>query len=305
MLLRRWLFWPKGQGVRIRRLRNCSRLYFSRRPHRSTWRRPPISLARLSEFGLKAADSTHVVDLLAKTAATTKTDLGEMSAAFGKVAPDAKAAGVSIEQTAALFGALSDQGIRGKKATSDLTAIFQEMANPTSKLREQLLALGLSGDSLSTVLHKLSGNSAETQRIVEALGTKGGSAFRALVSAAPDVERLNKILGESGGAAQSAADKFDRELGGAFTNFKNSFIDATKALAEPLLKPLAEHLRLCGRFASLDETQRVAGRQAQAVSGKAEGAQHGLARQTSGLAHHQRTLRNGATALTDFGWLVE
>jgi TP901 family phage tail tape measure protein len=194
----------------------------------------------LAEFGLQATDSQRVIDLFAKTASVSKSDLADLSDSFGKIAPDAKAAGASIEETAALLAALADNGVRGKKATADLQQVFQQLADTSSPLSKKLFDLGLNGQDLSTVLQKLSGNSQLAESVFRALGTTGSSALRALVSAAPDLQRVSGLIKDNAGAAQTLADTLDKELGGAFEQFKAAFNDAAREFSEPLLKPLAE-----------------------------------------------------------------
>jgi TP901 family phage tail tape measure protein len=210
----------------------------------------------IAEFGLQADDAQKVVDVLSTIATTTKSDLGELSDGLGKIAPDAKAAGESIQQTAALFGALSDNGIRGRKAVGDLQTIFQQFNDPASKLNETLLGLGLSGQSFNQVIAALAGNSDGTRRAVEALGDKGGSALRALISSNPDIQRLNAALLSSSGAAQNAADKYGNTLTGAFNHFKDVFVDLGESLTKPLLEPLAKQFNLAAT-ALQDFTKRA------------------------------------------------
>jgi TP901 family phage tail tape measure protein len=251
----------------------------------------------IAEFGLEAADSTRVTDILAKTASLAKTDLNDLSTGFAKVAPDAKAAGVTIEQTAALFAALADNGIRGKKATSDLSQTFIEFANPASKLNQVLLGLHLDGLSLVDVLAKLSTNGEGTTRVVEALGGKAGSAFRALAASVPDLQRLNGELANSQGAAQGAADKFGNELPGAFTRFKKTVDDLASALVAPILEPLASGFNKLAKVVDdFSKTENFA-KIKKAVLDFVNGAIEGITRFVESLG---TSLDTSTTSIADF-----
>ncbi|MSE18980.1 phage tail tape measure protein, partial [Pantoea agglomerans] len=67
----------------------------------------------LNGFGLEAKDSAHVADVFARAAADTNAEASDMGEALKMVAPQAHGAGLSLEETAAAIGVLSDAGIKG------------------------------------------------------------------------------------------------------------------------------------------------------------------------------------------------
>ena len=97
----------------------------------------------LSGFGLKAEETARVVDVMTATITNANTDIPEMGEAMKYVAPQAKALGVSLEETAAAIGILSNAGIKGTMAGTGLSAMLVRLAAPTGRAREAMDALGI------------------------------------------------------------------------------------------------------------------------------------------------------------------
>ena len=70
----------------------------------------------LTAFNLKASDSTHFADVLARASANANTNVSKMGQTFQYVAPVAGAMGYSIEDTALAIGLMANAGIKGEKA---------------------------------------------------------------------------------------------------------------------------------------------------------------------------------------------
>ena len=69
-----------------------------------------IAAAAINGFGLEASDVGHVADVLAESAARTNASVSSLGYSFKYVAPYSAALGVTIEETAAAIGILSDAG---------------------------------------------------------------------------------------------------------------------------------------------------------------------------------------------------
>ncbi len=69
----------------------------------------------LRGFGLEADQAGHVADVFARAAADTNAEVADMGEAMKYIAPVAKAMGLSIEETAAAVGIMSDAGVKGLK----------------------------------------------------------------------------------------------------------------------------------------------------------------------------------------------
>ena len=67
----------------------------------------------INAFGLEMSDTGHVADVFAKTAADTNSEIEDLGDALTYAAPVASALGISIEETAAAIGVMSDAGVKG------------------------------------------------------------------------------------------------------------------------------------------------------------------------------------------------
>lgn len=101
-----------------------------------------ISSNILSGFSLKAEQMGRVSDVLAKTFTSSNTDLLQLGDAMKYVAPIASAAGVSLEQTAAMVGLLGNVGIQGSQAGTALRASMIRLVKPPKMARAALAELG-------------------------------------------------------------------------------------------------------------------------------------------------------------------
>ena len=102
-----------------------------------------ISSDILSAFGLKAEQMTRVADVLALTCATANTNMELLGDTMKYVAPVARMAGLSLEETAAMAGLLGNVGIKGSQAGTTLKAMLNKMAAPTKEAQALFQKLGV------------------------------------------------------------------------------------------------------------------------------------------------------------------
>ena len=89
-------------------------------------------------FGLAASEAERVGDVLAKTAATSNTDIQGLGYAMAYAAPLSNAFGVSLEQTAAAIGLFSNNGIKGSAAGTAFRQALVQLHKETPKGRKAL-----------------------------------------------------------------------------------------------------------------------------------------------------------------------
>ena len=89
---------------------------------------------QLASFRLETTETERVVDVLAKTATSSRTTVAELGPAFRQVAPLAAGLGIEIEQTAAIIGTLRSGGLIPEQAGTafrNILAILQEDPTPS------------------------------------------------------------------------------------------------------------------------------------------------------------------------------
>lgn len=102
-----------------------------------------ITGTMLKNFGMEAKDAGHVADVLAKTANETNAGVEDMGEAMKYVAPNAKAMGISFEETASALGIFANAGIKGSQAGTSLRTALTRLNKPTKAMKGVMDELGL------------------------------------------------------------------------------------------------------------------------------------------------------------------
>jgi TP901 family phage tail tape measure protein len=183
----------------------------------------------LQGFRLPVTDASRVVDVLAFTANNANTSVSQLGEAMKFVAPVAAGLGVSIEDTAAAIGVLSDSGLQASMAGTGLRRVMAELESPATKTRKILSALGVSQEEyqvssvgLTAALKALSDAGVTTGQALEIFGQRGGPAFEVLSSGLGDVNSLREALSEAGGTAEEMAAIMDDNLMGSLLAVKSA-----------------------------------------------------------------------------------
>ena len=216
----------------------------------------------LKAFNVPAADAAQVVDELTVASHGAAGGLAAMAAGAAELAPDAKSIGLDLTQTVSVLGLLSSQGLDASKSVRGLRTVFQDLQNPTSALRGELLALGDGTSSFSNAVTALTSGSPRardalltldgpTRTIIEALGNAGPAAL----------SKFTASLQSTSGAAATTAAAIDDNLSGAATRFENAIESIGAKLAGPILKPFTDELnKLAGElndFAGSDDFKSI------------------------------------------------
>ncbi len=80
-----------------------------------------------SAFGMAADQIGHIADVLAQTSSSANTNIQMMGESLKYAGSIAKAAGQSLEDTAAAIGALGNSGIKASSAGTDLALILKKI----------------------------------------------------------------------------------------------------------------------------------------------------------------------------------
>lgn len=230
----------------------------------------------LRGFGLEASEAGHVADVFARAAADTNVEVGDMGEALKYVAPVANSMGISLEETAAAIGIMSDAGIKGSQAGTTLRGALSRLARPTKAMQNTMDNLGVSfydADGkmkpLKTQVELLKkafeGLTPEQQQnaLVTLYGQESLSGMMALIDKGPDsLGKLTKSLKDSDGAADNMArtmqDNMNSSIEQMFGAFESAAIVIQKILA-PTIKKVADAISgLVEKFVSAPEsTQKL------------------------------------------------
>lgn len=226
-------------------------------------------------FNLEASDTGHVADVFARAAADTNAEVADMAEAMKYAAPMANTLGMSIEDTAAAIGIMSDAGIKGSQAGTTLRGTFTRLAKPTKVASDSMAELGIKMFDAQGNILPMSGIITELQdglvgmtseqkasTLATIFGQEAMSGMMTLVEAGPDkVNELSTSLENSAGAADEMAKVMQDNAAGAIDEMMGALetagIEITQLLA-PVIRDLAGDItELVKNFSELDdETQQ-------------------------------------------------
>ena len=155
----------------------------------------------LRAFNMDVDQTQRLVDVMAKSFSSSSLDIEKFSSAMANVAPAAAAVGLTIEETTALIGTLTDAGIDAGSAGTGLRNMFLDAKKQGISFEEGLEQIANSTDQLGTSF--------------DIFGKKGSTLGVILANNAKGTAELTAKLGEAGGAAKEMADKQLDTLGGS------------------------------------------------------------------------------------------
>jgi TP901 family phage tail tape measure protein len=182
----------------------------------------------MSGFGIAAADAAEVADVLAAASTRANTTVGQLGAAMSTVAPIASALDMSLEDTAAAIGVLSDAGIQGERAGTGLRGVLASLAGPTTQAEAVLRGLGLTiadvdpaTNELSVVMARLGAAGLSTADAMTLFGREAASGALVLIDGAQRVgdfgDELERADGAAGDMAKTMRDNLGGDLKGAMS----------------------------------------------------------------------------------------
>jgi len=107
-----------------------------------------VAASTVRGFSLDASETQRVVDVMAKSFSSSALDIGKFQVAMSKVAPAAKNAGFSLEETTSFLGLLTDRGIEASIAGTSLRKIFSDLSKQGITLDDALEKIRNSTDKM-------------------------------------------------------------------------------------------------------------------------------------------------------------
>lgn len=236
-----------------------------------------VSTSVLEQFGLKSESTTamlkntsRVTDTLTYVANATAAGFQDMGEAMTYVGPTAHAAGISLEETAAAIGIMSNMGIEGSVAGTTLRSSLTRLLNPSKQNREGFEKLGISVDDfkkgalpLPDMIDKIKNNTkgwTNEQRasaIALAFGTQAQAGMNALISAGGDeLRHYTKAAQGASGTTKQIADQLNDTQAAKVAKFKESIHVLAITFGEkllPTLTPVIQKLTsVMIQFANMD-----------------------------------------------------
>jgi len=183
-------------------------------------------------FGLDASETGRVTDVMALAFTSSALDIEKWQTSMTKVAPIAKSAGFSIEDTTAIMAQLADSGIEASIAGTSLRNILLKMQDPNSDLVKSFGKTIHSLDDLVPAMAKFSKEGGSLAEIMEIVDVRQVSAFEQMITSRQRTLELRDALKDASGAAEEMARIVGDNLEGAlkrsesaWQGFQIAFVD--------------------------------------------------------------------------------
>lgn len=211
----------------------------------------------LRQFGLDAEDTGRVTDSLTYVANKTSAGFSDMGLAMEYIGPVAHSLGMSVEETSAAIGLLSDNGIAGEKAGTALRGALSKLLKPSKSNAKAMRELGFSVEEfqsgslkLPDIIDRIKESTkgwTEAERssaIARAFGVEAQTGMNALINQGGDALRnLTKETENARGYTKKLSNELSKSSKNGVERFKSSLevlqINIGQKLL-PLLTPMIE-----------------------------------------------------------------
>ncbi len=215
-----------------------------------------VSTSVLEQYGLKVnstngmlKNTSRVTDTLTYIANATAAGFQDMGEAMTYVGPSAHAAGISLEETAAAIGIMSNKGIEGSVAGTALRGALTRLLKPSKQNIEGFNELGISVTdfkkgtlTLPEIIDKIKTNTkgwTDQQRasaVALAFGTEAQAGMNALIGAGGNELRdYTKKAENASGTTKKIADQLNNTDAAKVKKFQQSLHVLSIEIGEKLL----------------------------------------------------------------------
>ncbi|MCU5775868.1 phage tail tape measure protein [Erwiniaceae bacterium BAC15a-03b] len=203
-----------------------------------------LLMSTKSAFGMANSEVAHLGDVISATLNKTAANFDGLSDALTYIAPVAKNAGVSVEQTTAMIGLLAKNGITGSMAGTGARAMLSRLQAPTGQAFSAIKELGV----------KTADNKGNMRPFFTILKEMQHAFEKNKLGTAQQAEYMKTIFGEE--AASSAATLLKSAASGALDELTKTF-QGSDGATEKLVRVQQDNLG--GDFKELDSAREAIG----------------------------------------------
>lgn len=200
-----------------------------------------VAGSTLRAFGLDASETGRVTDVMASSFSSSALDINLFADSMKFVAPVAKSAGMSIEETSAMLAVLANNGIKGSQAGTALRRIISE--------------IGATGKPTAEALKDLASQGLDLADAKDEVGRSAQSALLVLAEGVDQIKPLQTQFENSAGAAKEMADIMGDTAFGAVKRLESATEGLMISIGEVVaiaIVPLVE--KLASLISALNKT---------------------------------------------------
>lgn len=156
----------------------------------------------IRSYRMSSTETARVVDVIGKAFNTSALSLDNFRESIKYVAPVAKQAGFSIEETAAALAILSNAGIKGSLAGTGLNNVLKAMMDSNSKLSKYLGGTVKGFEGFISVLQKAKDEGWDMEMIYGLITQRATAAFSIMKNGVGDIKEFTDELLKASGTIE-------------------------------------------------------------------------------------------------------
>lgn len=186
----------------------------------------------LRAFGLQAGDAGHLLDVMANSTATSALSFDKLQTSLGIVFPIAKTFGLSVEDTIAMLGSLSNVLPDASSAATAFRNILLNLADDNGKLAKGLGHTAKTFPEILDAFKELSERGVDLNGVLEMSDKRSASALAAFIGNTDALRDLRDALGNSSGAMNEMYDTMTNNLTGSVNSLKSAWEGLTLTFSD-------------------------------------------------------------------------
>lgn len=228
----------------------------------------------MSQFQLSAEEAGRATDVFAIASSNSNTDVRQLGEAMKYAGATANAAGMDIEQTAAVLGIFANAGVKGSMAGTTFNSIMTDLrtaaAEGKNSLNDMTFAIYDSDGAMRDMgaimadIERATAGMTTEQRDMELAAIFGQRAMRGLntllAAGSEAYDELADSIYASEGAAKRMADIMENNMGGSFRQLKSQMEGVLIQLGEVLVPMVQKVVGTVGEwlkaFMALDDSTK-------------------------------------------------
>lgn len=153
-----------------------------------------VTVDGLAAMGYAASDAQHFVDVLAKSAIVSNTDVTQMGEALSYAGSVAGTFGYSVEDVTIALGAMATQGVKSTSAGTALRSLITRLAADTSGARTEFEELGGAFFDAEGNARPLGDVLNDLRRIISGMNDEQAAAFEYTLAGQRGLTGLSAII---------------------------------------------------------------------------------------------------------------
>lgn len=193
-------------------------------------------------WNLEATDATMITDSFASAVSNSKLTMDGLKTSFNYITALAPQLNMSLQETLAALGQMTNRGLSASKAGTSLRAMMARILQPNARFVKALNAVGLTLNdvnpdlySFGEILQTLKHAGFDVTRAFQGMRRRAASGAAILIDTADTYESLTKRMYEAGRAEEMAAKNL-HPIQGQWKQFK----DVTVAVMADAILPLTD-----------------------------------------------------------------